>query len=71
MTQPYQLTWVHASIYEQQSGFSRRTINRLIASGEWQQGVHYNYKRGKLMVNLKEADKWAASIDKSSVALAS
>lgn len=65
MPEIYQIVWVAAKIYEEASGLSRRTINRIIARGEWQQGVHYNYKGRKLLINLKEADKWAATIPKS------
>ena len=69
MTDPtYQPAWVKAHIWQKSAGFSRRTINRIIARGEWQRGIHYNYKGRFLMINIKNVDKWAGSIDKSNAA---
>ncbi len=46
-------------------GYSKESINKKVQSGDFELGVHYYKKTGKLLFDKNEVDNWVMGIDSS------
>lgn len=52
------VSYVQVGVFHSLTGFSPDAIQKLIARGEWREGVHFRKRNGRILIDLRAYETW-------------
>lgn len=55
---PLAVYYVQLDVFERATGLSPDAVHKMIATGEWTEGVHFRRRRGRIYADLRGYHSW-------------
>lgn len=55
---PLAVYYVQLDVFERCTGLSSDAVHKMIATGEWVEGVHFRRRRGRIYADLRAYHAW-------------